>query len=633
MFIRFGALLFSFFWFASLCIAATPKFDHHVSGGKNSGKLSAPGVYQGYTKPEYKGFQYSSRYLTMRDSTLIATDIFLPKKLENGKQVPTILYLTRYVRSLRAKFPLTLFVHPLLVVVPEEEIEFFTSHGYACIIVDVRGSGASTGERQMEFSPEEIADGKEIVDWIISQPWSNGKVGTTGVSYVGTTAEMLLVNQHPAVKACIPRSNIFDLYNYIMFPGGVRAGPFIDVWGKTTQSLDKNDFSIFGKKAKLLFGVNPVKGDKKRAVYHSALALHLDNFNIISGIKKVTFRDDIHEGLGVNSEAFSIHTYRQKIENSGTPIYRIGGWYDGALQKSLLDGMQNTKNTQKVLLGPWDHGPQNNVSPFAPSKAVDFNIKLEMLRFFDYYLKGINNGINKEPTLRYYTIGEETWKTSDTWPLVTQQRTKFFLNADQSLTPQLQKEGVLNYKVDYTANSGNTSRWNSVTQLFMNGPTNYANRAEEDKKLLSFTTAPLQKVTEITGSPWVDVYWSGDADDATVFAYLEDVSPEGTVTYITEGMFRPLHRKIAEKPLYTSDIPQHSYLKADALPYRANEVVRLQFDMLPISYQIMKGHSLRISFAGGDTEHFDLTDVRPQNFSFSCSAIYPSAIELPIIQK
>ena len=211
-------------------------------------KLSAPGIYQGYTTRQYNGYKYSSQYIATRDSVLLAVDVFLPKQLEKGKKVPTILYLTRYVRSIRAKFPFSLFKDPILAVVPEDEVKFFNAFGYAVVIVDVRGSGASLGERNMEFSPEEIADGKDIVDWIIAQPWSDGKLGTTGISYVGTTAEMLLVNKHPAVKACIPRSNIFDLYNYIMFPGGVRMGPFIDAWGKTTQSLDQNNFLIFGRR-------------------------------------------------------------------------------------------------------------------------------------------------------------------------------------------------------------------------------------------------------------------------------------------------------------------------------------------------------------------------------------------------
>ncbi|MCS6819297.1 MAG: CocE/NonD family hydrolase, partial [Chitinophagales bacterium] len=493
-------------------------FDHHVTGGKNTGPISAPGIYQGFSTPRYKGFSYRSFYLKMRDSTLLATDVFLPKNLEAGKKIPAILYITRYVRSLKAKFPINVLKHPLLVVVPEKEIEFFTSHGYACIIVDARGSGASLGSRKMEFSAEEIADGKEIVDWIISQPWSNGKVGTTGVSYVGTSAEMLLVNQHPAVKACIPRSSIFDLYGHIMFPGGVRAGPFIEIWGKTTQSLDQNEFSVFGKKAeRLLFGINPVQRDKKHNLYQQAIAQHSSNFDIIKGIRKVECRDEVHEGLGVNSESFSVHHYKEKIEASGTPIYRIGGWYDGALCKSVIDGMNNTANTQKALIGPWDHGPQNNVSPFAAHKKVEFDVLTEMLRFFDFHLKGIQNGIDKEPRLRYYTIGEETWKTTDEWPLSNQVRKRFYLNCDKTLSNYVRSEGKIEYKVDYTACSGVTSRWNSITQLYMNGPTDYGDRAEENKKLISFTTPPLDKVIEITGHPWVDVYWSGDAEDATVF--------------------------------------------------------------------------------------------------------------------
>jgi uncharacterized protein len=162
----------------------------------------------------------------MRDSVLLAVDVFLPKKLEKGKKIPAVLCQNRYVRSLKPKFPFTLFKYPVLTVVSEAEVKYFTSHGYAYIVVDTRGSGASTGTRRMDFSPEEIKDGAEMVNWIIKQPWCNGNVGTTGISYLGTTAELLLVNNHPNVKACIPRSAIFDLYNHIMYPGGVRQGYF-----------------------------------------------------------------------------------------------------------------------------------------------------------------------------------------------------------------------------------------------------------------------------------------------------------------------------------------------------------------------------------------------------------------------
>jgi putative CocE/NonD family hydrolase len=97
-----------------------------------------------------------------------------------------------------------------------------------------------------------------------AQPWSNQKVGSTGISYLGTTAEMLLVNQHPNVKACIPRSSIFDLYNDIAFPGGVRHGKFIEVWRDTTLSLDKNNLKYIGAVANAVIkNPKPVKADTK----------------------------------------------------------------------------------------------------------------------------------------------------------------------------------------------------------------------------------------------------------------------------------------------------------------------------------------------------------------------------------
>ena len=151
-----------------LAAFSNPSFASGKSKKSTVEKVSSFGLYEGYSIPEYKGFDYTSLYLTMRDSVMLATDIFLPKKLEEGKKIPTIVYLNRYVRSLKAKFPFSILKHPVLTVVSEEEIKFFTSHGYACVIVDTRGSGASTGIREMEFSKEEVKD-YEIMERVIKQ--------------------------------------------------------------------------------------------------------------------------------------------------------------------------------------------------------------------------------------------------------------------------------------------------------------------------------------------------------------------------------------------------------------------------------------------------------------------------------
>lgn len=599
----------------------------------NNPKVSRVGEYRGYTEAAYKGYKYHSYYIPMRDSVKLAIDVYLPKKLEAGKKVPTVLYLTRYVRSVQAKWPFNLIKDPVLTVVNEDEVKLFTSHGYACVVVDVRGTGASQGNRSMEFSPEEVQDGKDIVDWIISQAWSSGKVGTTGVSYLGTTAEMLLVNQHPAVKACIPVSNIFDLYGYIMFPGGVCQGPFIDVWGYTTRCLDNNNFKAFGPGARLAKGIHPVHKDKQSRMLKECVANHQNNFDVFKGLQDVTYRDDIQPHVQLSADAFSIHSNRDKIANSGTAIYRIGGWYDGALAKSCVEGYMNTGNTVKVLVGPWDHGPHSNVSPYAATKDLNLNVRLEMLRFFDYYLKGIENGINTEPAITYYTVAAEEWNTANAWPVKNTTNTNLYLSADNSLktTSATSKADKVTYKIDYTATSGKTSRWNSVTTLYKNGLTNYALRNEEDKKLLCFTSSALTEPTEITGHPVVKLNLAADATDATVFAYLEDVAPDGSVTYVTEGMLRPMHRKVKDDAIYKTPYPDHTYNKTDILPVVKNEMMELEFDLLPISYLFKAGHSVRISIAGADAGHFNLPNPKPENFTVQCGPL--SYVNLPVVVK
>jgi hypothetical protein len=597
-------------------------------------KVSRPGFYKGYSSDDYNGFTYTTHYVPMHDSVLLAIDVFLPKKLEKGKKVPTILYLTRYVRAIHARFPFSLVVDPIMGTIDIKEVEYFTSFGYACVVVDVRGTGASLGDRRMEFGPEEIADGKDIVDWIISQPWSDAKVGTTGVSYLGTTAEMLLANRHPNVKACIPRSAIFDLYKSIVFPGGICQGPFIDIWGMTTRALDNNDFSPFTKHPGLITGIHPVSGDKHKAILKEAIKLHKNNYDITSGLQDMLFRNDKPAAANGTTDDFSVHSKLPDIAASGTAIYRIGGWYDGALARGSLDASLNTDNTRKVLIGPWDHGPAANASPFAASKVVDFDMRAEMLRFFDYYLKGIDNGIQNEPRYTYYTVGEETWETSNAWPPKDVQTKKFYLSTDLSLSPysiQTIHSGSISYNIDYSATSGPSSRWNSVTDLYKHGHTNYTDRRNEDKKLLCFTSDPITEPTQVTGHPVIHVNLSADATDATVFCYLEDLAPDSSVTYVTEGMIRPIDRKLAAHPAYKTAYPDHSYLKEDAQQLYRGGTVQLIFDLLPISYQFKKGHSIRISIAGADAGHFNLPSPQPTHFDISTSGYSPSYIELPMM--
>ena len=168
-----------------------------------------------------------ARYVTMRDGVRIAIDVWYPRELKRGDRVPTMIQATRYMRATepgflaRAAMAIGKF-NPL-----ERSVDAFNRAGYAVMLVDARGSGASFGNRQIEWSHDEVADYGELVDWIVEQPWSNGRVGAWGVSYDGNTAELLATTERPAVKAVAPLYDDFDPAVNLVMPGGVFTSGFL----------------------------------------------------------------------------------------------------------------------------------------------------------------------------------------------------------------------------------------------------------------------------------------------------------------------------------------------------------------------------------------------------------------------
>ncbi|MCP4437990.1 MAG: CocE/NonD family hydrolase [Aureispira sp.] len=614
-----------------------PNNDHTKNPPKNKAKVSQLGKYQGYSKKDYKGFTYSSQYVKMPDDVKLAVDIFLPKKREAKENFPTIIYYVRYARSIQLKKGVRFLGKPYFGHVPKKEIDFFTSNGYACAIVDLRGSGASYGHRKMEFSPEEVNDMGNIIDWLTSQSWSDKQVATTGISYTGTTAEFALTTKNPAIKACIPRSAIFDLFADINFPGGIRQSPFIEVWKKTTVALDNNNFKVFGGLAgSLVKGISPVQEDKDRTMLKEAVEEHKQNFDIFAGLYRVEARDQVDVEAKQSNDDFSIHARIKEIEASKVPIYRISGWYDGGNVNSAFKGFNNVSNTEKLLIGPWDHGPHDHVSPFAKSPKVQFDVYLEMLRFFDYHMKGIQNGINEEAPIHYYQMGDEKFRSTQTWPIAKAKAQKHFFSSDNFLytTQKDAKNGSIEYTCNYELGTGGGSRWNSLTELYRyEKHTHYDDRKEINEKMVLFSGPVLEEAMEITGHPILDLYFSADAKDATVFVYLEDVAPNGKVTYITEGQFRAQHRKIStDTPPYKHCEPYHSFKKEDMQDLTPGEVTNLSFGLLPTSYKIPKGHQLRVSLSTSDIDHFDNFEERPTKLNIYCSTEHPSSIDIPVVK-
>lgn len=625
--------------FLSLLLVLTFTLPLTAGGGGGKGTTTL-GEVKYAPEAQYKGFSYYSKYVPMTDSVRLAVDVFLPKKLEEGKKVPTIVYFVRYVRTFQLKAFWRGLKDPAFGSVVEEEVKFFTSHGYAVAIVDLRGTGASFGHRDMEFSPQEVQDMGETLDWIVKEPWSDGKTATTGISYTGTTAELALITRHPSLKACVPRSNIWDLYADIVYPGGIRQTPFVKVWRLTTNSLDNNNMAAFGGKVNTFVKwPSPVDGDKKGILLQQAMADHKANFDIFEGLYRVNSRNEPDKGHGaeLSADDCSIHARKEDIEASGVPIFRIGGWFDGALPNSVFKGLWNTSNTKRVMVGPWDHGPGQHFSNFNPTqKHKDINIELEILRFLDHHVKGIDTGLDKEPPVNFYTMGSEQWQATDEWPPATVHPQEWFFG-NGSLTSTAGKQDTITYACNYTTTTGygpkgGGTRWNSLTVLYKYEDTFYGPRNRQDSLMVVFDSPVLTEDTEITGHPEVTVSVSTNTGHGHLFVYLEEVLPDGTSRYITEGQLDITHLKVCVKGDYECRFPQQSFKVEDRQPLQPGEFRPALVNLIPTSYVVKKGNRIRIALGTADVDHFDIPEesVRPTEMRILVGEGSRSFAKLPV---
>jgi putative CocE/NonD family hydrolase len=517
---------------------------------------------------------------------------------------------------------------------------------------------------------DEVMDGGEVVDWIIAQPWSNGKVGSIGVSYAGAAAEFLSVPNHPAVKAVIPRFSEFDVYTDIAFPGGIFNEWFIKRWANVDRLLDENNskklltetnrlmdevkaslsdvrlpsaFAIDARAMKLgrylVKGVKPVDSDKDRSQLREAVKGHAANGSVFELAQGYSYRDDKRKigDRDFSIDVLSSFSYKENIERSNVAMYTWGSWFDAGIADAVIRRFLTFNNVQRAVIGPWNHGGLYHASPYLPTETpTDPSLLsqwLECIRFSDHYLKGIDSGAASQKILIYYTLGEEKWKTTSVWPPSGSMSQRWYFAADNALSQNLPrtKSGADTYTVDFEATTGKTNRWHTQLGFIVV----YRNRAQEDRRLLTYTSPPLENDTEFTGCPIVTLYVTSTAADGAFFVYLEDVDETGKVTYVTEGQLRAIHRKVSENPPpYKQLTPYHSFKREDSMPLVPGEVTELSFGLLPTSVLIRKGHCIRVAIAGHDKDTFTRIPAEETPvIAVARNKTHASFIDLPIIQK
>jgi putative CocE/NonD family hydrolase len=552
----------------------------------------------------------------MDDGVNLAADVYLPENYSNEK-VPVLIVFERYWRSSESRK--TKGETPTLY----GREKLFNENGYAIVIVDTRGSGASFGTRLSEYSPQEVMDAKVVVDWVIDQSWSNGNVGSYGTSYTGTTAELLCATKHPAVKAVIPGWSDFDLYRSPARPYGLIASKFIKKWGLYVRLLDRNRSLFIGSK------IRPVVKDSLKP----ALKDHKDNMKVFKGVKDGEYREG--DSGYFDYERCSVVSWKKEIEESNVPMLVLTSWMDAGTAEGTIQRLEHFSNPQKVLLMSTSHGGWSNASPFSVGDSLIYpvprmNIQNQMqLDFFDHYLKGVNKGVEEWPLVQYFNMGEEQIKSSDAWPIPGTVETNYYFNPDGELsqTAPVKTDGSDSYKVDFGVSTSKHNRW--TTQ--MGGPVkNLNNRNEMDERMLVYTSKPATEDIQITGTPVVRLKMTSTHEDGAVIVYLEDVDENGNSTYITEGGLRLIHRK--EQVQDEENFNMHSFNELDTQPMVEGEVSEVAFKLWPTSVLIKKGHSIRIAIAGADKSIFDRF---PKNgkptYKIMRNVTNMSFIELPIV--
>lgn len=592
----------------ALLVLATPACDHDVT--------VLDDVTDEILGPRY-GRATSSRYLTMDDGVRIAIMVHLPTGLAQGQTVPTILELTRYWRQRTAS--------------PPWSVEHAVERGFAYVIVDERGTGASFGTWPWALTDRALEDVGVVLDWITAQPWSNGRVGATGVSYPGMSAQRLAAYGHPALQAIVPQSDSWDLYGDLVFPGGMFNDFFLDGWSEAVWVLDNSTRIEWQGE---VFMQRPVDEDTDGSLLAQAVAGHAGNLQVYDAIQGITFRDE-PTTAGPTLDDMSTATYAAELAASGVAVYHWGSWLDGSSADGVIRQFMSAGGPQQAAIGAWTHGLGESASPYhaagSGSRPAYGDQWDEALNFLHTVLRQERPAT--ERVLRYVTMGSDEWQATDTWPVPGTTVQRYYL-ADNGVlrgTPPSLSTGADDYTVDFTAIGSPEGRWHGP----LTGTSRYPDRRVEDWKLLVYETPPLGEDLEITGYPVVHLFVESTHTDGAFIVYLEDVAPGGITRYATEGILRAIHRKVGEDPSpWARPTPYHSYLSADAEPLVPGQVTELAFGLQPTSVLIRAGHRIRIAIAGHDASVFRRVPATgTPTITVQRNSTYPSYIDLPVVRR
>ena len=496
--------------------------------------------------------------IPMRDGVRLYSNIFLPA---NHGRVPTILIRTPYGKTEH--------------LVPNYEV--FAEHGYAVVMQDVRGRYESEGE----FDPlhQEPADGDDTLNWIARQPWSNGKIGMIGGSYLGIAQWKAALSGNSHLKAIFPVVSGYDDYRdrFYSTGGAMKLGNRLEWMSENLR----------------VSGYHP---DFSKYVLHLPLrTADVAATGRVSTMYREAVKHPAFDGFwrGIST--------REQIAKVKIPVFALGGWYDNYAQSDLeaFAALHAISGLSRVLIGPWPHsmserfrGVDYGPDAFVPVRDME-------LEWFDQWLMGRDSPLSSRPPVKVFVMGANKWREESEWPPRQARTTNFYLEStgranglsgDGMLLETAPRRDAADHFV-YDPRNPVPTRGGAVCcnpQVFPWGPMDQRG-VEARRDVLVYSTPPLHHDVEVLGPVRAVLYVSTTARDTDFTAKLVDVFPDGQARNLSDGILRLRYRGALERP----ELAQ------------PGKVYQITVDAGVTGNVFLKGHRIRLEVSSSNFPRFD----------------------------
>ena len=540
----------------------------------------------------------------MRDGVNLSSDIYLPR---TKGSFPTVLMRTPYSNNME----------PII-----EKARSLANKGYVCVAQDVRGRWDSDGTHNPFHHHAE--DGYDTQEWIGGQEWSNGKIGMAGASYLGLVQWQSAPERSAFLSCLAPRVICGDFYSGLLYPGGAFQLNVALTWGmrtngRTAQSIEFHNWT------------------------EAFRSLPIKEMDEMAGRRLHFWKDWVEHP---NYDAYwAANNVEEKWGEIAVPAFNMGGWYDLYAQHAFINfnglrqhGYTEEARQSRIIVGPWPHALSTSTRTgdidFGASSMVDLDA--EELRWFDYWLKEIDNGIADEPPLRLFIMGVNQWRDEHEWPLARTQWQQWHLHSgghantvlgDGELAidpPQNETADRFTYDPEFPVQTmgGNNCCSPHIVPW---GP--YDQRPVEMRNdVLCYTSAPLEADLEVTGPIKLVLYAATDAPDTDWTGKLVDVAPDGYAKNLCDGILRARYRDSFTEPQILEP----------------NKVYQFEVDLGVTGNVFLKGHCIRLEISSSNFPRFDRNpntghpfgadaELRAAKQTIYHSSAHPSHILLPVI--